>query len=173
MNAPFTIEELQQAHAEWGCNCGPATLAFAARLPLQGARHAIRGFDSKRYTSPTMMKDALTFLGVGYEPMRGDLFEAMFDGRVALTRVQWTGPWTKPGANPRWAYGYTHWIATWLEGPAVEGGVPLVFDVNFGITSFLDWDSEGVRVLTRGIARADGGWRPTHVWRISKSGAAE
>lgn len=165
---PFTQEEAEAAFNEWGCNCGPTALGFALQLPLSKIRPLILGFDEKRYTSPSMMKAALLLADKPYSPVRFPTKETMFDndlfrGRMSLVRIQWTGPWTAPDANPRWAYRQTHWITTWTER-----GVPLLFDCNGGIRGPDSWESEIVPVLTESIPRADGGWFPTHCWRLSK-----
>jgi hypothetical protein len=161
---PFSQEEFERACREWGCNCGPSALAFALRRPLEVARDAIPGFAAKRYTSPTMMRQALEALGVAWrsagllEPAAMCCASAM-----SLVRIQWTGPWTAPGMNPRWAYGYTHWVAAWCPaGTSLE----LVFDCNGGVCERGSWEREIVPLITREVKRADGGWRPTHIWRL-------
>lgn len=165
MKYPFTEQEFQTAVVEWGCNCGPSALAFACQLPLAAARAAIPEFDRKKYTSPTMMKAALAFLNRGFVEAKPATIENMFVHGPSLVRIQWTGPWTKPGSNPKWAYGYTHWIATWRPGPAIEGGPLDVFDCNGGAMTFDRWEEEIVPLLTS-FPRADGGWLPTHIWRL-------
>lgn len=165
-NYPFTIADANKAIREWGCNCGPSALAFAAQTSLDAARAAITDFDSKHYTSPTMMRTAVAKMGREFDeadpndPCRPDLLMCI-ERRIALVRVQWTGPWTQPGVNPKWAYWHTHWVAAWRDR-----GVPLVFDINGGVNRFEDWAGIIVPELTAGIRRADGGWHPTHVWRL-------
>lgn len=162
VTAPFTPEELAAANREWGCNCGPSALAFALRASLSAARYAIQGFDEKRYTTPSMMKSAVAELGATITPVRKVTIESMFSEWMALVRIQFTGPWTAPGANPRWAYRHTHWVATWTER-----GVPLMYDANEGITSLSAWEGDTLLRITSRIERADRGWFPTHVWRIN------
>jgi hypothetical protein len=157
-NYPFTGADVRRAAEEWGCNCGPAALAFALQVPLERVRGAIPGFESKRYTSPTMMRAALDGLGVSFTPAPADRLSLLLVP-MSLVRVQWTGPWAKPGAPPKWAYRQTHWIAAW-------GGN--VFDVNGGIGSLDWWVKEIVPAITAATPRADGGWFPTHVWRITE-----
>ena len=162
---PFTEQQMQQAYDEWGCNCGPSALAFALQIGLDKVRVAIPGFDEKRYTSPTMMKVGLANLGKKFKQIRDadgkTTIPVMFSPHaIQLVRVQWTGPWCKPGANPKWAYRQTHWIATWAEQVGV-----FVFDCNGGIRSFDSWQKEIVPALVATYPRADGGWFPTHVWR--------
>lgn len=164
---PFTQEQAEAAHAEWGCNCGPAALAFALQTKLENVRHAIPDFESKRYTSPTMMKQALAKLGVTYTECRAT--HATMTGepeimpRLRLVRIQWLGPWTAPGVNPKWAYHYTHWICAW--NTILK---PLIFDINGGVNTVFGWEQETVPLITKSISRADGGWKPTHVWRVER-----
>lgn len=170
MDYSFGQQEAEAAYKDWGCNCGPAALAFALQVKLDAVRNSIPGFDKKRYTSPTMMAAALANLGRAVEIVpakdvapRGPV-AVLFHKRPALVRVQWCGPWTMDGANPKWAYRQTHWIACWLDtqGPHAH----LVFDVNGGIRSFEDWQAEIVPALTSLYKRANGEWFPTHIWRL-------
>lgn len=166
---PFTEADMQKASEVWGCNCGPSALAFALQKPLDAVRHAIAGFDEKQYTSPTMMAGALAFFKRAYRVYRPAAFvagrptdiEPMFHDVPALVRIQWCGPWTKPGSNPRWAYRQTHWICTWKER-----GVALVFDCNSGVTAASTWVDETVPFIVKHVPRADGEWFPTHIWGI-------
>lgn len=157
----FTEDDVQAAHDEWGANCGPTALAFALQIPLDDVRDAIPGFDDKRYTSPTMMRQALEHLGRPFQVIRPADRSTMFQWSPSLVRVQWTGPWTAPNANPRWAYRHTHWIATYM----VERQAAMLFDCNGGIRGFQSWQDEIVPLLTN-YDRADGGWHPTHVWKL-------
>lgn len=153
---PFTEKQAEDAFNEWGCNCGPTALAFALQIGLDEVRHAIPEFDEKRYTSPTMMKAALANLGKTFR-QGAKTINGMFATDIAIVRIQWTGPWTAPGANPKWAYHQTHWIAAWETD--------LVFDCNGGIRRLPSWEKEVVPALLAQNKRADGGWLPTHVWR--------
>lgn len=163
---PFTEADAQRAYDEWGCNCGPSALAFALQVPLEAMRHLIPNFDERRYTSPTMMKAALRAARVAFQdcPLtRGEMFHFSLRGVVpALVRVQWTGPWTEPGANPKWAYRYTHWITAYTDGVR-----HLVFDVNGGARTMKSWETEIVPSLIESIPRASGGWFLTHIWRLN------
>ena len=172
---PFTAEDAQRAYDEWGCNCGPTSLAFILQKPLDYVRDAIPGFKEKRYTSPTMMKSALASLCRTFTAGRPTK-DAMFTTKPALVRVQWCGPWTKPGANPKWAYRQTHWIVAWHQDEITPGPEPWpfrrgvgdwVFDCNGGIRAYQSWLTEIVPVIVADYPRADGEWFPTHVWRLS------
>lgn len=117
---PFTQDQAQEAYDQWGCNCGPAALAFALQSSLDHAHALIPGFDDKKYTSPSMMSHAVTMAKRAFDSMptsvpEGNDLSPMFSTRFSLVRIQWTGPWTAPGANPKWAYRQTHWIATWED----------------------------------------------------------
>lgn len=171
---PFTEDEVRVAHDEWGLNCGPAALAFACQVKLQAAKVAIPLFQERGYTNPTMMREALEFLGRRFIPIAtrnqrrtypsGYLsnVDAMFAGPMSLVRIQWTGPWIIDGKPARWAAQQTHWIATWAER-----GVPLVFDINGGIQGFGKWEAEIVPAIVATIKRADGDWYPVNIWRLS------
>lgn len=159
---PFSEAESSKAYDEWGANCGPNALAFALQCSLGEVRPLIPGFEEKRYTSPSMMAAALRSRGQRYKDVRPQNPQTMFHASVALVRIQWEGPWTQPGANPRWAYRQTHWVTTWTCE------APRVFDVNGGIMSLTDWKAEVVPVLVAHTPRATGGWFPTHIWRLVK-----
>lgn len=185
LDYPFTEEQAQAAHDQWGCNCGPTALAFALQMPLSFVRPLLPDFPARKYTNPTMMREALKSAGQDFRiikvPVRtpgGGLdiatmygenpklkpdepFSMMTDSPPHLVRVQWTGPWTKAGANPKWGYRMTHWICTWLQR-----SVPLVFDCNGGVMHHEKWEAGIVPLITASIPRADGGWYPTHIWRL-------
>lgn len=173
----FSKTAMYEAGEKWGCNCGPTALAFALQKDLDFIRPAMVriGFDDKRYTSPTMMKKALEYLNVRFQqltvPARASdgsfetepMFPTVRYGHIlSLVRIQWTGPWTKPDANPKWAYRQTHWIATFDDW-----GKTMVFDCNEGIVSFDYWQDLTVPFITSHVPRADGGWFPTHIWPIN------
>lgn len=162
----FTQEDSDAAFKSWGCNCGPAALAFALRVTPDDVRSLIPEFDEKRYTSPRMMGTALAASGATWQrgrPVVGrPLFRLLSSGFVSLVRIQWTGPWTAEGANPKWAYRQTHWICGW-----VDGGARMVFDVNGGIRTLFDWEENIVPPLLEVcVPKADGGWYPTHCWPV-------
>ncbi len=159
MRYTFDEEEMAAAAKAWGCNCGPSALAFALQIGLDPVHKAMPEFDARGYTSPTMMKAAIDRLGWGMLPVADPQIEHMCGRDVRLVRIQWAGPWTAPGMNPRWAYGQTHWIATYPT--------ELVFDCNCGSVTLEKWIREVVPHITSHIKRANGQWFPTHVWRIS------
>lgn len=159
---PFTEEDSRAAFDAWGANCGPNALAFALQVPLAKVRLLIPEFEEKRYTSPTMMKAALANAGASFRSITPTDKASMFQWDTSLVRVQWCGPWTAPGANPRWAYRQTHWIATYM----IERQAPMVFDCNGGIRGYQSWASEIVPLILEHYPRANGEWFPTHIWRL-------
>lgn len=168
MTQPFTTTELHEAMAQWGCNCGPAALAFATQRRI--SVDLVPGFAVKLYTSPEMMIAGLLLQGRQWTtitpPARPASVAAdadcgvLFDRRPALVRIQWTGPWTEPGAALKWAYRYTHWVCTWLSGRT-----PMVFDINGLSQTYTGWRRSIVPELLRQVG-GNGGWHPTHVWRL-------
>jgi len=174
---PFTRDEADAAHAQWGCNCGPAALAAVLGVSLDTVRRATDavGFGTRRYMSPTMMQQAIAKAGATYTANRiaGVLLQSMHFPRRGLARIQWEGPWTKPGANPKWAYHYTHWVASWVRDGVTKWDKaaaildPVVFDINGGLMLLSEWESEVVPAITASIPRADGEWNVTHSWELN------
>ena len=170
LDYPFTEAQMDAAAKEWGCNCGPSALAFALQISLDQVRPLIPDFEKKGYTSPTMMKAALSAARREWHAAKALEF-AMFASAPALVRIQFTGPWTETGANPRWAYHRTHWITCWSLLRVLAGSTRMseswVFDCNGGVRSFSSWKKEILPILVASYSRADGGWYPTHVWRLA------
>lgn len=168
---PFTEDDAREAFENWGCNCGPAALAFALQTTLDRVRDAIPLFDERRYTSPTMMHEALLALNQAVYPVRSPaLFmhkinrevgrANMFRGPMSLVRIQWEGPWIVDNKPQRWAARQTHWIATWVDE------YRFVFDINGGIQRFELWDRDTVPLIIASVKRASGGWYPANVWQL-------
>jgi hypothetical protein len=164
----FSEEDSRKAYEEWGANCGPNALAFALQTTLAAVRPHIREFPARRYTSPTMMEQALYTLGRRVQKItsnpraRSAALAHMFHERPALVRVQWTGPWIVDGKPQKWAARQTHWICCWRESDNCE----LLFDVNGGIMSPELWQAEIRPAITATVKRADGGWYPANIWRL-------
>lgn len=174
---PFSQEELAQAHSEWGCNCGPASIAAAFGISLDLLRDIVMAAGFKGYMTPTMVRDTFSRLGAKTRESAPNRF-AQSNGLafpiVGVARIQWDGPWTKPGANARWAYRHTHYVASWLqEGVTILDKIdaalsPVIFDVNGGLMDFERWTDEVVPLITKSIPRADGDWFVTHTWELSR-----
>jgi hypothetical protein len=166
-----TQSDAERAWKEWGASCGPTALAACFQVDLNKVRPAMAavGYEKRpltgRWTSPTMMLQALESLGarVVLDKRKDGAFPELGDdwpGR-GLVRVQWTGPWTADGANPRWAHYATHWVASLRHADRL-----LVFDVNCGWGTFTHWVAQVVPLLTRNVRRADGGWYASHLWTV-------
>lgn len=149
----FSGEEAERANRVWGANCGPGALAVTLGMTLEEVRPFLGEFERRGYMSPTMMFDALKAAKRTWRVVKPADWV-----RRGLVRVQWEGPWTAPGANPRWAYGHTHWVASAID---VRAGV-CVFDINGGWYRLAEWESELVPLLTAQHKRATGKWFITH-----------
>lgn len=158
----FSMADADRAFAVWGANCGPGAIAAIAGLTLDELRPHMGDFEMKHYTNPTLMWQVLRSLGIGYKVNRLGHWP-----NYGLARIQWHGPWTEPGANPRWAYRQTHWVGARRDGSmAVE-----VFDINAmqvgGWISLDVWRTRVVPWLLReAVPRASGGWSIAHTVEI-------
>lgn len=172
----FTLEDAERAADEWGFNCGPGVLcAVTGKTPAELRPHLLN-FEKKGYTNASMMALILHGLGVRWKPVfecaGAREAESPFYPVPGLVRVQFAGPWTRPGVPVRARYRKTHWIAT-------RGGTrdrpAEVFDINAishgGWRSWEEWTNHLVPwLLKRCVPKADGRWWPTHSWEI-KGGA--
>ncbi len=159
----FSDEDAERAYDEWGCNCGPAAVAAICGLTLDGVRPHMGDFEAKHYTNPTLMWRVLDSIGVRWTVCRSGTWPDR-----GLCRVQWEGPWTRPGVPARAAYRHTHWVGAATRDTGEIG----VFDVNAlgngsGWCSLEDWSSTLVPwILEECVPRADGGWHLTHVVEV-------
>ncbi|MFI4971322.1 MAG: hypothetical protein ACHP7H_01470 [Hyphomicrobiales bacterium] len=129
-------------------------------MTLDEVHPHIPGFDSKRYTSPSMMNAALRSIGRRFSKI-GAIWP-----HYGLARVQWEGPWTGPGVPMRARYRYTHWIGVETGQNSIG-----IFDINCmnngtGWCSLEDWSTVIVPRLTGGYKRATGGWHLTHALEL-------
>ncbi len=163
----ITHDDWTAAEEEWHPNCGPTALAVMTGLPLMVVLPHIPHYKERHYTNPTMMAAALRSLGVSFQ----ERDDADCDGhtltRYGLVRIQWEGPWTAPGANPKWAYRATHWIgAADFDGFA---GCTSVFDINNDGSDWVlkpYWEEKTVPAIVRECCRATGNWWATHRWEL-------
>lgn len=166
----ITEADWKQTERVFGaCNCGPSALAVMLGIPAMQATAAIPNYKTRHYTSPTMMKCALAALGVRYhERFRRGYQRSTNNEHVlceyGLCRIQWCGPWTAPGANPKWAYRQSHWVGSWnCEGITL----PLVYDVNAGWRTQPTWEMDVIpRLLKECVPNANGEWYVTHRWEL-------
>jgi len=148
----FNAADANAANDAWGANCGPLSLAAALALDLPTVRTFIPNFEQKGYTNPTMMEAALVKAGIRYTRTTKLMTQVPCEG---LNRIQWEGPWLKPGVPPMAAYGYTHWIA-YSEGRVFCSAVVLI-----GWLPMAEWREEIARVCKEEIKRCTG-WHITH-----------
>lgn len=157
----ITVEEGERAFNEWGCNCGPAALAAIMGLTLDQVRPHMGDFEQKRYTNPTLMFESLDRVGARWKNL-GQRCDWPVYG---LCRIQWEGPWTKPGVPLRARYRHTHWIAVQHPVGSMTVGI---FDVNClangsGWTDEKSWCENLVPwLLKECVPRAYGKWHVTH-----------
>jgi hypothetical protein len=149
--------EADAAYEAWGCNCGPGAIAAITNMRLDDLRPLLGDFEAKRYTNPTLMWEILDRTGRQWRKI-GKAWPTF-----GLARIQWEGPWTEPGVNPKAAYRQTHWVASWKHHERGHG----IFDINMtgngtGWASFADWEREIVPAIVQSIPRANGKWFVTH-----------
>lgn len=135
MLAPYVPPDLEEAAEQWGANCGPGAIAALVERPLAIVLSAMPDFIDRGYTNPTHATRALDALG--WNHARRDRFEGH-----GLAFVQWCGPWDI-GANARWAYRHTHWLAYHECG----NGEVAVYDVNNGQGGGWCWYDQWVAEL--------------------------
>ncbi len=155
---PFTEQEANAAYHAWGANCGPNALAVCLNMTLDQIRPHLGDFEVKRYMSPTMMKFAIASVGAVFK----NLYSTSWP-QHGVARIQWCGPWTEPGVNPKWAYRQTHWVHSRRKSQTEVW----VFDVNGGWRSLASWEKEIVPGLTASVPRANGKWFLTHGWEVT------
>lgn len=161
--------DVEAAHGAWGANCGPCALAALLGRAVDFVRGAFPWFPSRPWTTASQAVQAVTNLGHG-AALHTDWQGIAHIGPpvalppAALLQIQWTGPWTAPGASPRWAYTQTHFVASLHGGAAI-------YDVNLGAwTRAEHWMKIVAPVLVRDVPRADGGWWIRSVVEVSLRG---
>jgi hypothetical protein len=175
MAVPFTLDDAERASDEWGCNCGPGALAAVTGRTLDQIRPLMGDFESKRYTNPTLMLQCLMRVGAPFSWNDPAAIPA-----YGLLRVQWEGPWTKPGVPPRVAYRHTHWIGIdnrpgkFSSEPGPTAGI---FDINAmnsgGWIAYSDWSTVLVPwLLGECEPKASGDWRFTYFVEVERPAAA-
>jgi hypothetical protein len=165
MRVRFSADDAGRAYDEWGANCGPGALAGVMGMTLAEVRPHMGDFERKRYTNPTLMFDCLARAGARWTFEKGSRDWP----RYGLARIQWEGPWTKPGVPPRVAYRHTHWVGSCVRSAANIG----IFDINCmesgGWVSLSDWETLVVPWLLKETEpKADGRWHITHAIEVTQ-----
>jgi len=169
----FTQKDAERAFDEWGANCGPGALAAIMEMNLDEVRMHMGNFEAKHYTNPSLMIAALRSVGAVFKVLKlgdktaGALCTFVGLPNYGLARIQWEGPWTKPGVPIRARYRYTHWI-----GVARRSTIG-IFDINCmnngsGWCSYEDWRDVIAPYLAKQYPRASGFWHITHAIEIEK-----
>lgn len=89
-----------------------------------------------------------------------------------LVRIQWDGPWCKPGVPIGARYRKTHWIACRIRDD--DGETQEFFDINAmnatgGWLHWYAWTHDLVPwILGQCVPKANGRWWPTHCWEIDR-----
>ena len=154
---PFDVKDAQVAYDTWGCNCGPGALAGVIGVTLEQIRPWLGNFEQKRYTNPTLMTKILRGLGIQWTCGKSGW------PNWGLARIQWHGPWMRPGGPIQARYRHTHWVGCLHLSDGSLG----IFDINAinngtGWVSSVDWNNVLVPYLLKDEPRADGEWSITH-----------
>lgn len=165
----ISVKDAERAHEVWGCNCGPGALAAIMGLTLDQVRPHMGDFERKRYTNPTLMFESLDRAGAKWKCRAlGRGIDQLSFPTFGLARIQWEGPWTKPGVPIRARYRHTHWVASQRGTDGSLG----IFDINC-VANGSGWTpSEAWRdvlvpwLLEECVPRADGKWHITHAVEI-------
>lgn len=175
MQLRFTADDAQCAGDTWGANCGPGAIAAVAGLSLTELRPHLRDFELKGYMNPLLMWQVLQNLSLSFKvSIRRHDSQALDWPHFGLARIQWEGPWTRPGVPARAAYRHTHWVAAMrIEGEAD----PAIFDINAiqsgGWIRLAAWRDMLVPwLLQQCEPKGTGGWFLTHSVEIRSASSA-
>lgn len=192
----FSLDEASNAW-DGKFNCGPGALCAALNLTPDELRPHMGDFFSKGYTNPTLMFETLDRLHADYRRVyRGDEpipLSKFPELKCGLVRIQFGGPWTKPGVPMRARYRQTHWVAVRKTGilpvsdgcassplesaardgrlPSQAGSMTSIFDINAmcagGWIGIAEWALRLIPWLIKECyPKADGTWWPTHAIEI-------
>lgn len=105
----FTAADSNHAHADWGANCGPHSLAAALGRSLEEIQRDMP-FEFRGFMSPTEITKTIQVVQPEFQkPVRH--YEGTKELGNGINRIQWEGPWLDPGKPPALAYRYTHYVA--------------------------------------------------------------
>lgn len=162
----FTPWDLEQAHEDWGCNCGPAALAACLGMTLDDVWCHLGRFCQLHYMNRDMM-----FQAVRQHGFRATVdLVADQDGvdrypTHGLCLVQFGGPWVDDPKLAKWGTTQTHWIAS-----KIDAGVNWIFDVNYARwVEWQTWHEELIPRLVRRDKYRDGTYWLSTSWEIRKS----
>jgi hypothetical protein len=160
----FTGTDALRAGLEWDFSCGPASLAALLGLTPDRVRPHLgdyAGYMNTRHMGAAIRAAGWCWSGV---PSPSGKYPPMLPSDFGVIRVQWGGPWLKPGVPPKAAAKFTHWIASRLW----EGEMWL-YDVNAkGWVGVVEWTAEIAPKIMAEVKRCDGTWRFTDVISVWK-----
>ncbi len=162
----FTGEEADKAGDDWKFNCGPGALCAILNMTPNEIRPLLGDFEKKGYMNPTNVLEVLNRAGVSYrQTYRADAPGGWPAIQNGLMRVQFSGPWTKPGVPMRVRYNYTHWIAA--RDYSKE-----IFDINAihdkGWITAPVWSLQLIPWLLKHVCpKNDGGFWITHAYEVT------
>lgn len=157
----FDSHDVAAAYRDWGCNCGPAALAASLDLTLDAVRPHLGDFEQRRFMNPTQMQISLVALMARWRAIPNGTGPPWPENGVV--RIQFGGPWLKPGVPVGAAYARTHWLAS-----RKHEGADWVCDVSAGWLPAERWEAEILPLLVKWVSRADGTWFPTHRWEVRR-----
>lgn len=102
----FTVADSQSAHQNWKATCGPHAIAAACGLSLEEVRGAIENY--RGWMNPTQVSNTLRNLKRSFTLQSQLKTQKLCEG---INRIQWEGPWLKPGRPATEAYRHTHYVA--------------------------------------------------------------
>src|SRR4029077_3207218 len=118
--ALYAPPDVDQAHAEWGANCGPCAIAAILERPLADVRPLLGSFETCWHMNGGAISAALQRAGVRV----GHWIKGDWPKRRGIAYIQICGPWDAPGVPVVAAYKHTHAVA--ME---VVEGERMVYDV--------------------------------------------
>lgn len=122
----YVPPDFAEESASWGANCGPVALSGMIGKPLAEIRPLVGDF--KGYMNARDMIAAIRAAGHDGQLVK---VEPTWRG-IGLVRIQFEGPWTKPGVPAAAALKHTHWVGSC--------GPEHVLDVNFEPLRWDTWD---------------------------------
>ena len=163
----FDVDDAERAGDRWGFSCGPAAIcALLGLTPDQLRPHLERHSRKRSYMTPDDVLRALDSLGVRHSAGRRHQYP-----QFGFARIQWGGPWLKPGVPYKARYCYTHWVASC--GGCTTGSCRFqICDINatcVGWMSLNEWSGKLVPwLLKEAVPRADGSWSITHTIEVTQ-----
>lgn len=146
----FTPTDMDDANIAWLANCGPGALAALLGVQVMEVRPRFPHFPEKARTNLTQMQEAM---GRSRRETPAPPVELAPAGpfprieRAAMVQIQWTGRWTSPAANARYAWADMLKNSHWTAARMTPAHGLWVYDVNFNIDG-----------------PVSGGWMPVAAW---------